>query len=228
MISICIMYHEGDKHYLPMCLASLPKSEEVIVVKTEKIKDGSMYVSEVEQKGKIIRAKLFYKELDFARMRNEVMKLAMQEWILFLDADEVLLSHQIKGLMELLHYSHPKTGGYMMNIVSYSPHLQETVTVNHYVRLFRNRGFNYEYSIHEQVAHSIINEGYKIYDTDLIIHHLGYQGSKEEIVSKLKRNLAVLEYSQLHESGNEFIKERYTTYKENMLNLLESLYNGTA
>jgi tetratricopeptide (TPR) repeat protein len=64
-----------------------------------------------------------------------------------------------------------------------------------YPRIFRNYGYptiQFTGRVHEQISPSIIALGKGLADSEIIIHHLGYDQSREVMESKVKRNYTLL------------------------------------
>jgi len=101
---------------------------------------------------------------DFSAARNYALSKATKEWILILDADEVLEKgdfDKIKKLIEGVENSAMARGavGYFCN---------------QQVRLFPNReSIRFEGEVHENVERSLQAQGIPIFKTDIVVHHYG-------------------------------------------------------
>jgi len=211
MISQVVMYHEGDKQHLKGCLDSLIKDEEIILVKTIK-DDKDEFVLTGEGKLRI-EAEIYYKEMDFGKLRNMACALATQQWILWLDADERLMNHQHTEIKELVHYSHNNIGGFVFTNIStlnpdYSPPDKLTFA-SPQVKLFKNIPYPFEFPVHETVERNISAAGFKMVSSAILVHHVGYNVSKEVMESKYERNKELIIKHDLHNSFDEHVKEKY-------------------
>ncbi|MBC7325528.1 MAG: glycosyltransferase, partial [Moorella sp. (in: Bacteria)] len=129
---------------------------------------------------------------DFAAARNYSLARATGEWILVLDADEILAPVQAEELAALL--AAPGVEGYFVNIRSYLGNGEEAAE-DQVVRLFRNRPFyRFEGAIHEQVAGAIKrhNGGSGLACSSLLIHHFGYLNRQVQAKNKRRRNIGVI------------------------------------
>lgn len=129
---------------------------------------------------------------DFAAARNYSLSRATGDWILVLDADEILAPVRTEELAVLL--AAPGVEGYFVNIRSYLGN-GEKVAEDQAVRLFRNRPFyRFEGAIHEQIAGAIKrhNAGGGLAGSSLLIHHFGYLDKQIRAKNKRRRNIGVI------------------------------------
>ena len=128
---------------------------------------------------------------DFAKARNYSLEQATCEWILVLDADELIenpeaLANDIKR---------SPVDGYYLLCKSLQPEGALTKYEEVFVcRLFKNRS-NHRYvgRIHELVAPSIVSGGGKITYSKANIIHSGYQGPLVQSgVTRRERNKRIL------------------------------------
>lgn len=129
---------------------------------------------------------------DFAAARNYGLARATGDWILVLDADEILAPVSPEALAALLEV--PGVEGYFVHILS---HLDDGgVARDQAVRLFRNRPvYRFTGAIHEQVAGAIKrhNNGGGLAVCGLVIHHYGYLGLRVREKDKRRRNISIIE-----------------------------------
>ncbi|MBP2654664.1 MAG: glycosyl transferase family 2 [Firmicutes bacterium] len=129
---------------------------------------------------------------NFADARNFGLDRASGNWILVLDADEMLVNVDEDYFRSLLEAEEAE--GYFCTIHSYLDD-QEGIMEDQVVRLFKNNPL-YRFSgvIHEQVAGSIKsnNAGSGLGFADIIISHYGYLS--KQIIAKRKqvRNIEVI------------------------------------
>lgn len=187
-VSLCIIARD-EEHFIASCINSVRSLvQEIILVDTGSTdKTGELAAR--------MGASVFNYtwQGDFAAARNFGLDRASGQWILVLDADEIMdpvKPGEFKNLLE-----DPKIEGYFVKIRSY---LGDGLGAahDHVVRLFRNRPeYRFEGSIHEQVAMSIkrINRGGGIAFSHLLVHHFGYLEENIRAKNKHERNISVIQ-----------------------------------
>ena len=132
-------------------------------------------------------------ENDFGAARNRVLAENQADWILSLDADEMLEPETSKAIPALL--ARPDVAGYKVTIWNYVTTLnnrmwdspakpnpnrldaarQYPAYVEHQnVRLFRrNPDVQFEGRVHETTGNRILNSGRKLDEASFVIHHFG-------------------------------------------------------
>lgn len=182
-ISLCMIAKNEEKN-IANCLNSAKEiADEIIVVDT-----GSMDMT--KQIANKFGAKVFDFKWndDFSKARNESIKNATKDWILVLDADEVLDEEGIKEIKSLVESK--DADGYLgaqinytndSNIAGFMPAIDKRLNngykgfyVSLIARLFRNKK-NYHFSgaVHELVEDSIKKTNGKILVSNVKIHHYG-------------------------------------------------------
>lgn len=191
-ITFCVMYHDGDAHYVEECIQSLPPEAPKVIMHTKTTEDGLYYTSLVSQEGGITFLEYGATEFHFANARNAMIEWAKTAWIMMIDADERLVVAQHKQFAELPEYP-PE----IMGIKSYNTGYCIDGGVQHYhmpqVKIFRNNGLRYFGSAHETINGEIELRGGQIVDSDMIVYHVGYaQATQEELQNKIRRNVDLL------------------------------------
>lgn len=130
---------------------------------------------------------------DFAAARNFATGKAKGDWILVLDADEVLPDESRKSIVDLLR--NPRHEGYVLKICTFldrnlSP---ASCQVKGACRLFRNRHYRYQGAVFEDVTRSIVTSGATITPVDITIYHLHCLAEDETIARKRKWKTAAIE-----------------------------------
>ncbi len=186
LLSLCmIVKNEADN--LPRCLESVKDViDEIIIVDT-----GS--TDETPQIAERYGAKVVHFPWtgSFSDARNESLKHARGEWILWLDADEVLADgkEQLRTILE----NDTEHDGFilpMVSFVGYRSHREGHV--HPAFRLFRNLpGIRFERNLHEQIAGSIlkVKPNAKFGVLPVWIEHYGYLRPMVANKSKVERNL---------------------------------------
>ncbi|OAT80851.1 tetratricopeptide repeat-containing glycosyltransferase family 2 protein [Desulfotomaculum copahuensis] len=142
---------------------------------------------------------------DFAAARNYSLNQAGGEWILVLDADEMLAPVTAEEFARLL--SNTETEGYFVHIQN---HLGNGAGSAHdqVVRLFKNRpGYRFAGAIHEQVAGAIkrANRGGGLASSPLVIHHYGYLDERVAARQKHDRNIRVIKKALAQKPADPFL-----------------------
>lgn len=136
---------------------------------------------------------------DFASARNQALEAVASEWILSLDADELLDPQSAKIIPSLLNAG--SISGYLVTIRNYVLSLEDRVWdrpatpndsewadvkvfpayVEHEnVRLFRRDArIRFVGRVHESVGPSIENSGLSLKDAPFLIHHFGLAADRE-------------------------------------------------
>lgn len=156
-------------------------------------------------RAKKIRLDLFKWNDDFSAARNFSLGHASSDWILVLDADEVIGDEDLLKLRKLIdeigidnaqkenkevlglnlvqrHYvNDTKLSGFRycddtcLHAENYLGYIETNV-----VRVFRNnKAIRYRYTVHEKVDKSIFELNGKIFSTNIVIHHYGYKKDEE-------------------------------------------------
>lgn len=184
-LSLCMIVRDEAKN-LGFCIEPiLPLLNEVIIVDT-----GSKDLT------KDVAKKLGAKVIDFpwiddfSAARNESIRHATCDYIIWLDADDRIDSQNIEKLKKLkIRFPQRKDQAYYFIIDS------EGVDGNTQflqLRIFPNiKGVKFEGKIHEQVYFSLSQLGIKFIKTDIILNHIGYS-DKDTAFKKAERNLKII------------------------------------
>jgi tetratricopeptide (TPR) repeat protein len=179
-------------------------------------------------------------EDDFSKARNAVLRQGRCDWVLFLDADELLDSVEAKGIAALV--ANPAVFGYDVRIWNYvstlttrmlnrpaqqNPNRIEAARhfpgyVEHVnVRLFRRHPeILFEGRVHEGVADSMKRKGLKVAPASFVIHHLGIAEDEAE-----QRNHKMKYYQELGRKKLEEAPDDVLAHYELGLGELEHFHN---
>ncbi len=186
-LSLCMIVRDEEKN-LGKCLESIKDLiDEIIIVDTGS-KDNTIKLA--EGYGAII---YYYKWNDnFADARNESIKYAKGDWILVLDADEIIDEENKKKIKSLINKKEDLA--YYLNFKSkINPSGAGKYVYNAHPRLFQNhKGIFYQGRIHEEIASSVKNIGGKISLSDVEIEHFGYENYVYNGKNKVERNIEIL------------------------------------
>jgi tetratricopeptide (TPR) repeat protein len=186
-VSLCVIArNEADN--LPACLGPLePLVDETIVIDTGST-DSTREVAES------CGARVFDFPWcdDFAAARNESLRRATGDWILWMDADDRLDADNARKLAELLEGLGNERRAYLMSCVSLASDGQPAFEAKH-VRLFpRAPAHRWTRRVHEQILPSLRASGCELQETGIAVHHTGYQDHRL-FLGKIARNLRLLE-----------------------------------
>ena len=206
-ISLC-MITKDEEGYIRDCLNSVKDFvDEIIVVDTGSTDKTKEIAAE-------FGAKMY--EIpwgdDFSAARNESLQHATQEWVLCLDADEVLAQKDLVKIKELIG---GEFSGFLMDQRSYTDnHTYSGWTpcdtyaeckakgffISKIVRLFKREGASFRNKVHEAVDDSILEKGWKIGDSKIPIHHYGYL--KDNVLAGKREKYLRLGLEQIKETPN--------------------------
>ncbi len=134
---------------------------------------------------------------DFAAARNESLRHCRGRWIIYLDADERIIHPKPEELVRILRDAQEDIGAFYCLIESEHYQMDGSTEMHRggYPRIFRNLGYpkvKFVGRVHEQIAPSIFENGYKIIFSDITIQHLGYNQSRTVMEEKIRRNYRML------------------------------------
>jgi glycosyltransferase involved in cell wall biosynthesis len=140
---------------------------------------------------------------DFAAARNECLKHATGDWVIWLDADEFFDEANRQKLRELFAGLKDENAAYVMTQRSRHQHGNAGARVQQ-VRLFRRHAaIRWEYRVHEQLLPSLRRAGFDVRFTDIVLEHTGYQDPALRR-QKLERNLRLLHLDQAERPDDPF------------------------
>jgi glycosyltransferase involved in cell wall biosynthesis/thioredoxin-like negative regulator of GroEL len=183
------MIVKDEEAMLPRCLAAVVDHvDELIIVDTGST-DRTVAVAES------FGARVLHHEWDgdFAAARNVGLDVATSDWLMYLDADEVLVEGDGPRLRELLGRTWRE--GFWLTETNHVGEMEDGAAVAHNaLRLFRNRPeYRFEGRVHEQFAHRLPSLPERIEPSPVRIDHYGYLGAVRDSKEKSRRNLELLE-----------------------------------
>lgn len=194
-ISLCMITKDEEK-FLPSCLQSVKNHVDEMIIADTGSRDNTCNIA-LEYGAKIFH--LNWKD-DFSAARNFTLDKAKGDWILFLDADEVLENGEL--LRPLVKEADHDLIGFLFHILNYSDEKLTQIERSHSLRLFRNTpDLRFFGAIHEQLP----IQDKMVAMTDLVIHHYGYLPSITQAKEKSKRNLTILEKEMKKDPNNPFL-----------------------
>jgi len=184
-LSLCMIVKNEEKN-LPVCLKHIKKAvDEIIIVDT----GSTDHTVEVAKK---IGAKVYSFEWcdDFSAARNESLKHATGDYIIWLDADDRMRKAEVKKLIKLKkRFPAKKNVAYVLKIINVRESFVESC---YQMRIFPNLPeLRFEGMVHEQISFAALRLGLKTEFVDIEILHLGYS-TPERNKQKAERNLHLL------------------------------------
>lgn len=182
------MIIKNEAQYLDVCLHKVKDYvDEIIIVDT-----GSTDKSKEIAKIHTDNIYDFKWCNDFAKARNFAISKATHDWILVLDADEMILEFNKKEINRFISsQSEEKVIGRIKVISLFQEENEIKKSITYISRLFNKRFFYYEGPIHEQVV-SKDNSKYRVEPMEIIIEHLGYLDENMNKKNKYERNITLL------------------------------------
>ncbi|MCX7856665.1 MAG: glycosyltransferase [Deltaproteobacteria bacterium] len=182
-LSICMIVRDEEKN-LPRALSSVQGlADEIIVVDTGS-KDKTVEIA------KSFGAQVYFFEWcdNFSAARNESIKHATKDYILWLDADDEFDTKRSGDLKTILK-THLGYAFYLLIRLKKREVIEET----YQIRVFPNkRGVLFEGRVHEQPFFSLKRKKIPLRYVDIPITHYGYE-LETNIREKLERNKRLLE-----------------------------------
>ena len=194
-LTLC-MIAGNEGHRLGKCLESVKGLVDEIVVVDTGSTDNTVEIA------KEYGATLGYFEWcdDFAAARNESLKLATGDWIMWLDPDDILPRECHAKIRSAMQRGLGKNVAYywILDDQGYEP-----VTCLQ-MRLFPNvQGLKFTMPIHEQITPSLAELGVRTEATDIRVEHTGYS-SPEVVDQKQVKYLRIME-SWLEKYPDDYI-----------------------
>jgi len=202
-LSCCMIVRDNEGTIIPAVTSMLPWVDEVIVVDT-----GS--TDNTPEICRQLGCKVYHFPWpdSFSVARNESLKHATGEWILWPDSDDVLDAENGRKLRELVSGPIPDNiFGFTMQVHCPPAHPEsdyDAVVVDH-CKVFRNRpDIRFEGRIHEQVLGSISRAGGEVLHTSLFVVHAGADHTPAGRRRKLARDFKLLRLELKEQPGHTF------------------------
>jgi glycosyltransferase involved in cell wall biosynthesis len=150
-LSVLIMT-KNEEQFIERCIRSVPWANEVLVIDS-----GS--TDRTREIAASLGANVYEQEwLGYAAQRNKAISLAKNDWILFLDADEIVTPELARSIKKVMSAPKDERDGYSLNRRG---DIYDTLLVNssppwrrlNFVRLFNRRysTYNPTMKVHEEV-----------------------------------------------------------------------------
>ncbi len=187
-ISLCMIVKD-EEQMLPRCLEAVrPAVDEIIVVDTGST-DATMEIA------RSFGARVIERPWtgSFAEPRNVSFDAATSDWIIYLDADEVLVADDVERLRELTGQTWREA--FHLIETSFVGELGDgAAIVNTALRVFRNRPqYRFAGTIHEQIYKTLPSDAPgRVGHSSVRIEHYGYLEDTRAVKDKSTRNLSLL------------------------------------
>ncbi len=200
-LSLCMIVKD-EEEMLPRCLAAAaPAVDEIVIVDTgstdrtiEIAREFGARVIEREWTG------------SFSDARNVSFDAATGDWLMFLDADEVLVEEDVERLRALRGQTWREA--FYLTEISWTGELGDGTAATHTaLRVFRARPeYRFTGTLHEQIADTLpLHVPERIRATDVRIEHFGYLGAVRDAKEKSRRNIELLLQQRDAGESNPFL-----------------------
>jgi tetratricopeptide (TPR) repeat protein len=200
-LSLCMIVRD-EQELLPRCLRAVAEVVDEIVVVDTGSTDATIEIA------RSFGARVIEREWSgsFAEARNVSFDAARGDWLMYLDADEVLVREDAALLRSLSGRTWREA--FYLSETSFTGELDGGTAVAHdALRVFRNRPeYRFEGRLHEQIAHRL--PGYlseRIEVTDVRLEHYGYLGAVRDGRAKARRNIELLRLEQAEGPATPFL-----------------------
>jgi len=200
-LSLCMIVRD-EQEMLPRCLDAVAGAIDEIVIVDTGSTDATIQIA------RSFGARIIEHEWtgSFAVARNVSFDAASGDWLMYLDADEVLLGEDAGLLRSLTGRSWREA--FYLSETSYTGDREDGTAVAHNaLRVFRNRPeYRFEGRLHEQIAHRL--PGYlpeRIEATAVRVEHFGYLGVTRDAREKSRRNIELLRLQQAESLPSSFL-----------------------
>ena len=187
-LSLCMIVKD-EEEMLPRCLAAAaPAVDEIVIVDTGST-DRTIEIAREYGATVIERAWTG----SFSDARNVSFDAATGDWLMFLDADEVLVEEDVERLRALRGKTWREA--FYLTEISYTGDLGDGTAATHTaLRVFRARPeYRFSGSLHEQIAETLpLHIPERIEATDIRVEHFGYLGAVRDAKEKSRRNVELL------------------------------------
>lgn len=195
LLSACmIVKDEADN--LSRCLSSLDGAVDEVVVYDTGSTDNTVEIAKAAG-AKVIEG---YWDNDFGRARNAALEHCSGQWILHIDADEILECNPIAFRQEL---QATRVSSMVVEVDNLSDNGKQNLT-HRPCRLFRRESYHWVGRLHEQVTMRDGNPRPEVGIASTVrIVHFGYLTEAIQAKKKAERNLAIAEMDAQTDNGRD-------------------------
>lgn len=187
MLSLCMIV-KNEEYTIEKCLKkAILLANDIVIVdtgSTDKTRDIAMKYTD-----KVFDFKWCN---DFSKVRNYSIEKSNNDWILVLDADEVITDFNEESIKNFCNEMNRDKVGRIKIINIYEDEYGIRKYTERVNRLFNKRYFEYNGIIHEQIVSKEKNI-YSTRDIKITLNHIGYSKEVIERSNKVERNIILLE-----------------------------------
>jgi len=199
-LSLCMIVKD-EEAMLPRCLAAVADHVDEIVIVATGSTDGTVAIAES------FGARVLHHEWtgDFSEARNIGLDAARGEWLMFLDADEVLVSEDGPALRTALGQTWREA--FYINETNHMGHEEDGSAIDHQaMRVWRNRpSYRFEGRVHEHFSESLPAIVERIGMLPVRVDHYGYLTAVRSAKDKTQRNLELLQRQAAEGNDSPFL-----------------------
>jgi tetratricopeptide (TPR) repeat protein len=200
-LSLCMIVRD-EEQMLPRCLGAVADAVDEIVVVDTGSSDATIEIA------RSFGARVIEREWtgSFAEARNASFDAASGDWLMYLDADELLVREDLTLLRSLTGRTW-REAFYLYQTHYTSDEEDGTAVAHNALRVFRNRPeYRFEGRLHEQIAQCL--PGYlpeRIEATSVRVEHFGYVSAVRDARAKSARNIELLRLQQAEGEPTPFV-----------------------
>ncbi len=169
-LSIVILA-KNEEQFIGRCIKSVLWADEVLVLDS-----GS--TDRTEEIAQLLGATVYHQDwLGYSAQRNQAISLAKNDWVFFIDCDEIVTPELASSIQAIMNCSLNEKDGYSVNRRGdfygvLLPNMSKAKNRNHFIRLFNRKYSRYdpEMKVHERVLCS----GKILPLEGVLIHWRGY------------------------------------------------------
>lgn len=189
-----IIICKDEERCIKRCIESInvncDENDEIIVIDTGSNDATKSIISRYDQ----IKLYDFPWENDFAKIRNIGLDLALNNWVFFIDADEILnhgSNKILKSYLNIIDWYQIKNLAICPNIINHNNYVSQGVT-----RIINKKSkLKYYGKIHEELRESPVQYGCNssyIAFNNIVLYHDGYDDAVSKSKNKDERNCNLL------------------------------------
>jgi glycosyltransferase involved in cell wall biosynthesis len=200
-LSLCMIVRD-EQEMLPRCLSAVADAVDEIVVVDTGSSDATVEIASS------FGAQVLEHPWNgsFADARNASFDAATGDWLMYLDADEVLIGEDLALLRSLIGRTWREA--FSLTEINYTGELHDGSAVTHdALRVFRARPeYRFEGRVHEQIAARLpayLPE--RVEASGVRIEHYGYLAAVRVRRGKSERNIELLQIQQAEDDSTPFL-----------------------
>ena len=196
-----VLIVKDEAHCLRACLEAVSVLADEVVVMDTGSRDGTVDIARAFTE----QVEHFEWSDDFAEARNAALACAKGDWILQVDADEIVIEpSRARTLLEAFIAGHGEQVVGTVQIENLTGGEGESqVVIDHTNRFFRRGRFRYEGAVHEQIVP--VSGRMEAGPTGVRLAHSGYAHDAASPWNKAQRNLGILQRELARRPDDEYL-----------------------